>query len=59
MRLDEAKVILLATCDADPTDLRAAIESLPDRTRFEQLDPLLRALVETRLFQLVTLEVAA
>lgn len=56
MRLDEAKAVLVAAC-GDRADLREAIEALPDRALFDQLDPLLRALTETRLHQLVTLEV--
>lgn len=59
MKLDEAKVILVAAFDDRPSDCREAIEALPDRTLFDRLDPLLRALVETRLHQLVTLEVVS
>lgn len=58
MRLDEAKALILSTCD-DPSDFRDAIEALPDRSLLDQLDPLVRALVAMRLFQLVTLEVVA
>jgi hypothetical protein len=50
MTICEAKVVLLAACDE--ASLRDAIEALPDRSRLQQLDPLLRALVETRLAQL-------
>jgi hypothetical protein len=58
VKIDEAKAVLIAGCCADrPSDFREAIEALPDRALFDQLDPLLRALVETRLYQLVTLEV--
>jgi hypothetical protein len=58
VRIDEAKTVLIAAFGADhAADFRKAIEALPDRTLFDQLDPLLRALVETRLYQLVTLEV--
>lgn len=56
MRLDEAKAVMIADC-GDRPDLREAIEALPDRALFDRLDPLLRSLAETRLHQLVTLEV--
>jgi hypothetical protein len=53
VKLDEAKVIMLSSFDGvDHT--REAIAALPDRTLLLQLDPLTRALVETRLHQLVT-----
>lgn len=57
MTIDEAKTVLVAACDSDRSDLREAIEALPDRTLLDLLDPLSRALAETRLHQLVTLEV--
>jgi hypothetical protein len=65
--IDEAKAVLLAGCDdADlhhpgetPPGFREAIAALPDRARLLQLDPLLRALIETRLHQLVTVEVVS
>jgi hypothetical protein len=60
MTIDEAKISLISACGADhPPEFRAAIEALPDRSLFDRLDPLLRALAETRLHQLVTLEVAS
>ncbi len=60
MTIAEAKDVLLTACDAAvPPSFRAAIEALPDRSRLDQLDPLLRALIETRLYQLVTLEVVS
>jgi len=52
--LDEAKDIVLVGLDGESSDLRAAIEALPDRVRLDRLDDLSRALVETRLHQLVT-----
>jgi len=61
MKIEAAKEILLAACDAGEArpGFRAAIEALPDRTRLDQLDPLSRSLIETRLHQLVTLEVVS
>jgi hypothetical protein len=59
VKIDEAKAVLIAACGTDhPPEFREAIEALPDRELFDRLDPLLRALAETRLHQLVTLEVA-
>jgi hypothetical protein len=58
VRLDEAKAALIAAYGGDHASAFCeAIEALPDRTLFDRLDPLLRSLVETRLHQLVTLEV--
>lgn len=58
MTLAEAKAVLLVdVCDEESSAFRAAIEALPDRARLDQLDSLVRALIETRLHQLVTLEV--
>ncbi len=62
--LAEAKGILLSAVvhgpfDASSSPARAAIEALPDRTLLDQLDPLARALIETRLYQLVTLAVVS
>jgi hypothetical protein len=63
VRIDEAKTVLIDAFGADHAKqsrhCREAIEALPDRTLFDQLDPLLRALIETRLHQLVTLEVVS
>jgi hypothetical protein len=59
MRIDEAKVVLLEKCASETSDVRAAIEALPDRRRLDRLDPLARSLIETCLFQLVTLEVVS
>lgn len=60
MTLAEAKTILLRVCDEDgasSVSIRQAIVSLPNRSYLDQLDPLSRFLVETRLYQLVTLRV--
>lgn len=59
MTIAEAKDVLLAVCDETSPRLRAAIEALPDRDLLDRLDLLSRALIETRLHQLVTLGVAA
>jgi hypothetical protein len=58
----EAKTILMRVCDEDvasSVSIRQAITALPDRTYLDQLDPLYRALIETRLYQLVTLGVVS
>jgi len=59
MRLAEAKILLIAACDNDEasSNLRCAIEALPDRELLDHLDSLSRALIETCLYQLVTIEV--
>jgi len=58
--LAEAKVVLLRACDEDgaaSVSIRQAVVTLPNRACLDQLDPLSRALIETRLYQLVTLRV--
>jgi hypothetical protein len=56
--LVEAKAVLLVGIGNDKSpNFRAAIEALPDRARLDQLDALARALIETRLYQLVTIGV--
>lgn len=58
MTLAEAKVdLLVGICDDESLTFRAAIEALPDRARLDQLDPLVRALIEARLHQLVPMRV--
>ena len=62
MTLADAKILLMKACDADDvssSSFRYAIEALPDRERLDQLDPLVRGLIETRLYQLVTMEVVS
>jgi hypothetical protein len=58
--ITKAKILLMGVCHEDDVlsaPLRRAIAALPDRTYLDQLDPLARALIETRLHQLVTLGV--
>jgi hypothetical protein len=58
--LAEAKGVLTRVCtDEASSNIRRAIEALPDRTRLDQLDPLVRGLIETRLYQLVPLGVVS
>ena len=57
MTLTEAKIVLLAVCDEESSAFRAAIESLPDRVQLDRLDLLVHSLIETRLYQLVTVGV--
>jgi NifB/MoaA-like Fe-S oxidoreductase len=60
MTLAEAKIdLLVGICDDESLTIRAAIVTLPDRARLDQLDPLVRALIETRLHQLVQMRVVS
>lgn len=60
MTLAEAKGVLTRACaDEASSNIRGAIEALPDRTRLDQLDPLVRGLIETRLYQLVSIGVVS
>jgi hypothetical protein len=55
--ITEAKILLMAACEGNDESsaiFRRAVAALPDRARLDQLDPLARALIETRLHQLVT-----
>jgi hypothetical protein len=60
MSIAEAKTLLIAACGKDDSssNLRCAIEALPDRELLDHLDSLSRALIETCLYQLVTVAVA-
>lgn len=61
MTIAEAKIHLMEICENDESSsqLRCAIEALPDPARLNLLDSLVQALVYTRLYQLVTLEVVS